>query len=104
VLSAFENLKNKENEFLQKLKAVKPEQLFTGLNVSGPRWRLIKVDRLLKEAGFVESTSEAARQIKAGAVRINGQRYLDPVLRIDPHYPAFEVTLGKLAKKIELDY
>jgi tyrosyl-tRNA synthetase len=38
----------------------------------------IAIDNLLKQAGLVESTSEALRQIKQGAVKIDGEKLEDP--------------------------
>ncbi len=45
----------------------------------GPR----TLPRLLKAAGLAKSTSEAARLIKQGGVRINGEKARDPGLEID---------------------
>jgi tyrosyl-tRNA synthetase len=42
----------------------------------------IAIANLLKDAGLVESTSDAIRQIKQGAVRIDGERVEDPKLEI----------------------
>ena len=40
------------------------------------------IANLLKEAGMVKSTSEALRMLKQGAVRINGEKIVDPSLTI----------------------
>ena len=40
----------------------------------------IGIGHLLKNAGLVTSTSEAVRQIKQGAVRVDGERVDDPGL------------------------
>lgn len=45
----------------------------------GPR----TLPRLLKAAGLAKSTSEAARLIKQGGVRINGEKARDPSMEID---------------------
>lgn len=42
----------------------------------------LAITHLLKEAGLVESTSDAIRMIKQGAVRIEGERVVDPRLDI----------------------
>jgi tyrosyl-tRNA synthetase len=42
----------------------------------------IAIANLLKDAGLVDSTSDAIRQIKQGAVRIDGERVEDPKLEI----------------------
>jgi len=44
----------------------------------------IRIDKLLAKIGLAESVSDAARQIKAGAVEINGQRVHDLVLADAP--------------------
>ena len=44
----------------------------------------IRIDKLLAKIGLAESVSEAVRQIKAGAVEINGQRVHDLVLAAAP--------------------
>jgi len=44
----------------------------------------IKISNLLKQAGLVDSTSDALRMIKAGAVKINGEKVSDKALSIKP--------------------
>ncbi len=43
----------------------------------------LPIANLLKEAGMVKSTSEALRMIKQGAVRINGEKVIDPTITIE---------------------
>ena len=50
---------------------------------------------LLKEAGLVNSTSEGIRQIRAGGVRINGERVTDEKLKVDVKSMDFVVQVGK---------
>ena len=42
----------------------------------------ISVDDMLKESGLVQSTSEAMRLVKQGAVKINDEKIDDPKLSI----------------------
>ncbi len=57
-----------------------PKELETlRVKVSGSE---IGVTHLLKAAGLAASTSEAMRLIKQGAVRIDGERVVDPSLRV----------------------
>ncbi len=42
----------------------------------------LPIANLLKEAGMVKSTSEALRMLKQGAVRINGEKVVDPSLTV----------------------
>ena len=63
--------------------------------------RLILLDKLLFEAGFAQSRTEASRKIKENAVQINGQLVGDiPVLLC--HKEPITVRLGKKIKKVVL--
>ena len=53
------------------------------LSLSGAG-RPMPIPRLLKEAGLVNSTSEAIRLVRQGGVRIDGERVGDPGLEIRP--------------------
>lgn len=42
----------------------------------------IRIDKLLSKGGFVSSTTEAARKIKEGAVKVNGAEVLDMTMKL----------------------
>lgn len=59
----------------------------------------IAVGNLLKEAGLVDSTSEAMRMIKQGAVKIDGEKIKDPKLLLSKGLSAvFQVGKRKFSK------
>jgi tyrosyl-tRNA synthetase len=59
----------------------------------------IAIGNLLKEAGLVESTSEAMRMIKQGAVKIDGDKIDDPKLILNKGVSGvFQVGKRKFAK------
>ena len=59
----------------------------------------IAIGNLLKEAGLVDSTSEAMRMIKQGAVKIDGNKIEDPKLVLSKGTTAvFQVGKRKFAK------
>ena len=61
--------------------------------------RAVGIARLLKEAGLVESTSEAMRLIRQGGVRIDGEKAEDPGLEIAPGKTyVFQVGKRRLAR------
>ncbi len=65
----------------------------------------LAVANLLKQAGLVESTSEALRMIKQGGVKIDGEKLEDPkrVMSPDCHH-VYQVGKRKFAKiKLTLD-
>jgi tyrosyl-tRNA synthetase len=65
----------------------------------------IAIANLLKEAGLVDSTSEAMRQIKQGAVKIDGEKLEDPkaIIAVDTQH-VYQVGKRKFARiKIILD-
>jgi tyrosyl-tRNA synthetase len=65
---------------------------------SGPsHWRLIRLDRLLVEAAFAESRTEASRKIREKAVRLMDRVVSQPVVRLI--VPSeFVVQLGRKKK------
>jgi len=59
----------------------------------------VGIPRLLKEAGLVESTSEALRLIRQGGVRIDGEKLEDPGLEIAPGRSyVFQVGKRRIAR------
>ena len=57
------------------------------------------IGNLLKQAGLVDSTSEALRMIKAGAVKINGEKVSNKALEIKPGDVAiYQVGKRRFAK------
>ena len=59
----------------------------------------LAIGNLLKETGLVDSTSEAMRMIKQGAVKIDGNKVEDPKLIISKGTSAvFQVGKRKFAK------
>ena len=55
----------------------------------------IGIAQLLKQAGLVESTSDALRMIQAGAVKLNGARIEDKALKLK----AGEVVIAQVGKR-----
>jgi tyrosyl-tRNA synthetase len=43
-----------------------------------------RLDKLVWREGFADSVADAARKIKQGAVRVNGEVKTDPVTRVNP--------------------
>ncbi|MBR1374746.1 MAG: tyrosine--tRNA ligase [Cardiobacteriaceae bacterium] len=68
------------------------------LNISSA----VAITNLLKDAGLVESTSEAIRMIKQGAVKMNGEKIASKDLQIDKGENIFQVGKRKVAKVILL--
>ncbi|MBP3195286.1 MAG: tyrosine--tRNA ligase [Cardiobacteriaceae bacterium] len=62
----------------------------------------IAVTNLLKDARLVESTSEAIRMIKQGAVKMNGEKIASKDLQIEKGENIFQVGKRKVAKVILL--
>jgi tyrosyl-tRNA synthetase len=61
--------------------------------------KAIGIPRLLKEAGLVESTSEALRLIRQGGVRIDGEKLEDPELEVAPGRSyVFQVGKRRIAR------
>ena len=62
--------------------------------VKGP----IPLANVLKEAGLCQSTSDAMRMVRQGAVRIDGERVEDPKLVINPGVGIYQVGKRKFAR------
>jgi len=61
----------------------------------------IRLDKLLARAGLAESATDAARKIKAKAVKIDGESKSEPVMNVT--LPAkFVIRVGRLMKKIRI--
>jgi tyrosyl-tRNA synthetase len=70
---------------------------FQGADASSPtKWRLVRLDKLLVEAGFAASRTEASRKIKEKAVRLIQQVVAHPIVVLVPGEVA--TTLGRKAK------
>ena len=63
--------------------------------------RLVWFDKVLAEAGFVQSRTEAGRKIREKAVRANGKTVDQPVVAV-PLRLEIEVKLGKKAKRVSI--
>jgi tyrosyl-tRNA synthetase len=63
---------------------------------------VLRVDKLLRESGFVTSATEAARKIKERAVHINGHLIEQPAILASTQ-DALLVRVGKKVKKVWLD-
>mgnify|MGYP001479727849 FL=1 len=72
---------NAKNTFLDRFqKGAKPKNIETfSISLEGD----IAIGNLLKESGLVQSTSEAMRLVKQGAVKINDKKIDDPKLSIE---------------------
>ena len=75
-----EDAGNAKNTFLDRFqKGAKPKDIETfSISLDGD----IAIGNLLKESGLVQSTSEAMRLVKQGAVKINDEKIDDPKLSI----------------------
>jgi tyrosyl-tRNA synthetase len=62
---------------------------------------VIRADKLVREAGFVASTTDAGRKIKERAVHINGHIILQFAISVCPTEPLV-VRVGKKIKKVIL--
>ena len=76
-----EDAENAKNTFLDRFqKGAKPKDIETfSISLDDD----IAIGNLLKESGLVESTSEAMRLVKQGAVKINDEKIDDPKLSIE---------------------
>ena len=76
-----EDAENAKNTFLDRFqKGAKPKDIETfSISLDDD----IAIGNLLKESGLVQSTSEAMRLIKQGAVKINDEKIDDPKLSIE---------------------
>jgi tyrosyl-tRNA synthetase len=62
---------------------------------------ILRADKLIREAGFVTSTTEGSRRVKEKAVHINGHVIEKLAIRVCPNEPLI-VRVGKKIKKIQL--
>ncbi len=58
----------------------------------------IKLPNLLKDANLVDSTSNAYRMLKQGAVRIDGEKIFDKDIKLDTGTKVYQVGKRKFAK------
>jgi tyrosyl-tRNA synthetase len=64
---------------------------------------VVRADKLIREAGFAASTTEAGRKIKEKAVHINGHTIENPAIRISPKEPLL-IRVGKKMKRVVLTF
>ena len=87
-----DDAENAKNTFLDRFqKGAKPKDIET---FSIPMDDDIAIGNLLKESGLVQSTSEAMRLVKQGAVKINDEKIDDPKLSIEKNQELL-VQVGK---------
>ena len=87
-----EDAENAKNTFLDRFqKGAKPKDIETfSISLDDD----IAIGNLLKESGLVQSTSEAIRLVKQGAVKINDEKIDDPKLNIEKNQELL-VQVGK---------
>ncbi len=87
-----EDAENAKNTFLDRFqKGAKPKDIDTfSISLDDD----IAIGNLLKESGLVQSTSEAMRLVKQGAVKINDEKIDDPKLSIEKNQELL-VQVGK---------
>ena len=87
-----EDAENAKNTFLDRFqKGAKPKDIETfSISLDDD----IAIGNLLKESGLVQSTSEAMRLVKQGAVKINDEKIDDPKLSIEKNQELL-VQVGK---------
>ena len=87
-----EDAENAKNTFLDRFqKGAKPKDIETfSISLDDD----IAIGNLLKESGLVQSTSEAMRLVKQGAVKINDEKIGDPKLSIEKNQELL-VQVGK---------
>ena len=87
-----EDAENAKNTFLDRFqKGAKPKDIETfSISLDDD----IAIGNLLKESGLVQSTSEAMRLVKQGAVKINDEKIDDPKLNIEKNQELL-VQVGK---------
>ena len=87
-----EDAENAKNTFLERFqKGAKPKDIETfSISLDDA----IAIGNLLKESGLVQSTSEAMRLVKQGAVKINDEKIDDPKLNIEKNQELL-VQVGK---------
>jgi tyrosyl-tRNA synthetase len=62
---------------------------------------IVRSDKLIREAGFVASTTEGSRRVKEKAVRVNGHLIEKLAIRVCPNEPLI-VRVGKKIMKVSL--
>jgi tyrosyl-tRNA synthetase len=62
----------------------------------------IGLAKLLSEAGMAESSSDAARKIQQGGVRVNRERVIDPRARISAESLPLTLEVGRRALRVLL--
>ena len=87
-----EDAENAKNTFLDRFqKGAKPKEIeMFSISLDDD----IAIGNLLKESGLVQSTSEAMRLVKQGAVKINDEKIDDPKLNIEKNQELL-VQVGK---------
>ena len=87
-----EDAENAKNTFLDRFqKGAKPKDIETfSISLDDD----IAIGNLLKESGLVQSTSEAMRLVKQGAVKINDEKIDDPKLSIEKNQELL-IQVGK---------
>ena len=87
-----EDAENAKNTFLDRFqKGAKPKEIETfSISLDDD----IAIGNLLKESGLVQSTSDAMRLVKQGAVKINDEKIDDPKLSIEKNQELL-VQVGK---------
>jgi len=78
-----------------------PLQMFQPSSCTPQELRLVGVDRLLAEAGFFSSRTEAGRKVKEKAVHVDGRLVDRIVMLLCPKEPLI-VRVGKRIKKVLL--
>jgi tyrosyl-tRNA synthetase len=61
----------------------------------------VRMDKILKEAGLASSRTEAERKIKEGAVTVNGDVIISPIVNVSAN-GGILVRVGKRIKRIQL--
>ncbi len=85
--------KARENFIARFQKGAMPDEMPEVTLTAGPDG--LPIANLLREAGLVQSTSEALRMIRQGAVRLDGERISDTKLRL----PAGETHVFQVGKR-----
>jgi tyrosyl-tRNA synthetase len=62
----------------------------------------VRIDKLLLMAGLVNSASEGQRKLKEGAVYINGEQQIKPIMTFGTNPPELVLKLGKKIKRIKV--
>jgi tyrosyl-tRNA synthetase len=65
--------------------------------------KLMRVDKLLVQAGLADSTSDASRKLKQNSVRINSKPVTESNLMTILPVSDFLLRLGRKIKKVKID-